>query len=100
MPIQPGPPTPPNPGPHHPGPDPDHTAQPDHADRADNEPPQREPSSWTWPVSISVLALVAMSFGFVCALIGLHVPPGQASAITIAVVAGIIACVLPRRRDQ
>ncbi|MTL13993.1 hypothetical protein GL307_21225 [Nocardia seriolae] len=53
--------------------------------------------SWTWQVALSVVALVGMCFVFVCALIVLGVTAGQAGAVSVAVVAGVVACVVPGR---
>ncbi|MEC3917368.1 hypothetical protein [Nocardia sp. CDC160] len=46
------------------------------------------------------MALVGMSFAFVVTLIVLGVTAGQAGAVSVGVVAAVVACVLPARRGS
>lgn len=63
----------------------------------DRETSRAQANSWTWPVTVGVVALVGMSFVFVCTLIALGVAAGQAGAVCVGVVAAVVACVIPGR---
>ncbi|GAA1652593.1 hypothetical protein [Nocardia ninae] len=66
--------------------------------RADNGQPPVHPSSpWTWPAVTLTCFLVLCGLVTVSILIADGIAPAAAATVTLVLVAGIVACVVPTR---